>query len=74
LALHVYDTDPQAVMNYIEHWHTKYDKDVAVTEFACQVCAVRNPVFIARFDVVNRRTSVEVLKPTATRSGTSGRL
>lgn len=37
MALHFYDTDPQKLISYVEHWHQKYGKDVVVTEFACQV-------------------------------------
>lgn len=35
-ALHFYDTDPQAMINYIEHWYQKYGKPIVITEFACQ--------------------------------------
>lgn len=35
-SLHFYDTDPQALISYVEHWHQKYGKPVVLTEFACQ--------------------------------------
>ncbi|KIP12830.1 glycoside hydrolase family 128 protein [Phlebiopsis gigantea 11061_1 CR5-6] len=35
-ALHFYDTDPQALITYVQHWHNKYGKPIVLTEFACQ--------------------------------------
>ncbi|GJE84660.1 glycoside hydrolase family 128 protein [Phanerochaete sordida] len=35
-SLHFYDTDPQALITYVEHWHQKYGKPIVLTEFACQ--------------------------------------
>lgn len=36
MAVHFYDTNPQNLITFVQHWHTKYGKPVALTEFACQ--------------------------------------
>ena len=36
MAVHFYDTDPQHLISFVQHWHSKYGKPVALTEFACQ--------------------------------------
>lgn len=36
MALHFYDTNPQNLIAYVEHWHQKYGRDIVITEFACQ--------------------------------------
>ncbi|EKM59670.1 uncharacterized protein PHACADRAFT_192050 [Phanerochaete carnosa HHB-10118-sp] len=35
-ALHYYDTDPQGLISYVEHWYQKYGRPIVITEFACQ--------------------------------------
>ena len=37
MALHIYTTNAQDVISYVEHWHSKYGKPIVITEFACQV-------------------------------------
>ena len=36
MAVHFYDTNPQNLITFVQHWHNKYGKPVALTEFACQ--------------------------------------
>jgi hypothetical protein len=36
IALHWYGTDPQALISYVQGFHTTFGKDIWITEFACQ--------------------------------------
>ncbi|KAF7797530.1 hypothetical protein EIP86_008730 [Pleurotus ostreatoroseus] len=36
MALHIYTTNAQDVISYVEHWHSKYNRPIVITEFACQ--------------------------------------
>jgi len=37
IALHWYGTDPQAFISYVQDFHNTFNKNIWVTEFACQV-------------------------------------
>ncbi|PSR73625.1 hypothetical protein PHLCEN_2v10544 [Hermanssonia centrifuga] len=36
MALHFYDTNPQNLIDYVTHWHSKYGRNIVITEFACE--------------------------------------
>lgn len=40
MALHFYDTDPQALITYVQEWFDTFGMPIMLTEFACEVRVV----------------------------------